>query len=1103
MQRLCAVVAWCTWLMWGGVSDVQAQASQPPLEIFAQTGHPTDRSDVALAVAPDGLRLASVSVDFPTVKIWDVASQREWRTLRGHSGGLWTVAYAPDGRLLASGGSDKTIRLWDAATGSALKVLEGHASWVAALAFTPDGRTVISSSADKTVRLWDVGSGQFRRSLPLPKGLLVGETHWFTALAVSADGRLVAAVGDPGAIVIWNLAAAPTAAPRLLKLAFNRGKPTRLALSPDGQRLAFIQQVDGVDRVHLWDVQTGRELATAQGARKSPTADSASLRSLAFAADGLVASDSDRSIHLWDADLRQPPRVIATTGVSWVGTDVAFMPGGQTIALATHDGMVSLWDRVSGRNVTRLGGVTSMVKSLALSPDGKTLVAGGRGRHLEQWSTADGRRVRRVPAFDDQIVQVAIAPNGASVMASCYGSCVRETQSSYRVRSWRLSDGQQVKDLNMLSPLAMAPDGKTYASFYPGSNSVPGIWRTHDDSMACKLPGRVGEEGWYYFAEFSPDSRYLAVGYQKGKVIVWDVPNCRHVRTIQTRSDGDGAPPVSFSPDSRLLSTGCASAGLSRCRDTAVRTYRVEDGQLVAEFNARGVAVYRLRHTPDGRLLIGAAGDEIKVWDAASGAERRSWTAHSGGVTELVLSADGRLLYTSGNDGSIRRWDLATATEQAQFISFSDGEWVVITPQGYYDSSERGDHYLNVRVGQQVFGMASYRERFYRPDVVRLALDGRTAAGSNLAQVGVAPQVSLLGVPETVQGDSLNLQIQVLDQGGGIGEVRVYLNGTAVQGRSTRNLQPEAAPAGLARPVRLNLPVRLLPGSNQIQVLAFNADGSMSGNPAKATVQSLQASGSAPVLPRLHALVVGIQEFENSRFNLKYTRVDAEAMQKALQARSQGLFGAVNIQLLTDRGQTTKEAIRAAFASMREQVAPDDVFVFYVASHGVIDGENLADMSYYLVTSNVGSAATRYLKRDALSQDELRSLIADVPATKKLVLLDTCHAGDVGSRLLGRGLEQDAAVKLLSRSTGVAVIAASTSAQQALEGHMGHGVFTYALLQGLSGKADAGRKGYVTPLSLADYVTEQVPELTERVFKMKQYPTFNIEGQPFPIVRTP
>jgi len=451
--------------------------------------------------------------------------------------------------------------------------------------------------------------------------------------------------------------------------------------------------------------------------------------------------------------------------------------------------------------------------------------------------------------------------------------------------------------------------------------------------------------------------------------------------------------------------------------------------------------------------------------------------------------------YTHDKQHKLELRSRKTKQPLADLYAFEDGEWIVITPDGYYNASANGDKHLNVRVGPNVYGIENYREAFFRPDLVKLALSGGSLQGyRTLADVKQPPKVSIVQTPVASATETFKLTLKLEEQGGGIGDVRLFLNGSAVLLDSSRSLK--AVQKDNSGAVYRNYTLKLSPGSNSIRAVAFNADNSMQSNDV---THQVQASFAVLRKPTLHALVIGINEYKNPKLALKYAVADANLFAETLKKTASGLFGQVVVTSLVTRETTTSANIVKEMERLRN-LHPDDLFVLYVASHGVVD-----DGDYYLITSNVGLTRTEKLKTDALTQATLTGLIANIPTTKKLIILDTCNAGAAGdaiqTAMLTRGMSEDTAMKILSRAVGSTILAAATSSQEALEGYQGHGLFTWVLAEGLKGKADKGKSGYIKTTDIADYVGEEVPNLAEKIFKRSQYPTISMSGQPFPVGR--
>jgi WD40 repeat protein len=678
-------------------------------EVRTYTGH--DDSVRHVAFSPDGQAAASAGYG-PSIRIWDPATGKDRLTLKAPGEDVTALAWSRDGKYLLAGyevkpGKDSAALLvcFDAKTGEVKRSDGDFRGRVSSLAFSPDGAILAAGMEDGQVRLW-----QYPGLVENPKQpaywMKQHDTGAVYAVAFSPDGKTLACA-SPDAIRLYATVL-PGAAfqlnnPRLTLPATAYTKT--LAFSKDGKAL-FGGAADGV--IRFWDPETGQPLGSFKG-------HSGEIRSLAFnpAGNQLASAGKDFTIRLWDFDIVLQARDLAHhDGPAW---SAAFSPDGTKVVSASADKTVKVWDLAGGKALLTLDGHHAPVTVALFSPDGKFIASAGSDKVLRLWDahtgtplhtgvghqgtitsldiSADSRRLvtgsadRRVKVWDagtgkellsiddnpSLVASVALRPDGKQIAVGNVDQtiCLYDAETGKLEHKW-------VAHAAAVNGVAYSPNGQLLAS--GGNDTLAKVWPLATPGQgAITLSGHTGPVSGVAFRK---DNQHLATGSADQLIKLWKVEGGAGKEVQTFRGHKDWVACVAFNKDGFHI----VSAGVDRLVKVWEITSR--DAPLLAEHTA---SVDAVAVSPDGKQIASGAQDKtIKLWDLATGAELATLHGHYDRVTAVTFAPVGKLLLSCGKDRAIRLWDPVafkeipkTAAQEQSFKGLMDrSPYLFVEPTG-------------------------------------------------------------------------------------------------------------------------------------------------------------------------------------------------------------------------------------------------------------------------------------------------------------------------------------------------------------------------------------------------------------------------------------
>ncbi|MGI9065944.1 MAG: caspase family protein [Pyrinomonadaceae bacterium] len=1105
-------------------STVEQQAREAKPELILQTGYGNFFGATRLVFSPDGRLLATATARNSTIKLWETATGRELRNLSsGTQGSMRTspfVAFSRDSRLLAATAGANLVKIWDVTSGRKLQTVEASQGLIAAwrsisfLAFTADGRKLVAIS--DAIRVWDVAT--WHELSALDTSSRVGFPDGEGCVAVSPDSQQLAiVVTEDSRPVVKFLDLTTGRQLRLVNLPNKSINNARVSYAPDGRLLvsAIVEK-----RVKLWELstkETERDLGR--------IAQDYGL--VTFSREGrLLALSEGDTVKVWHvANGREvsvfklpKPQMHSAQGQAVV----SLSDDGKIVATGGFGTPTVLWEAKTGKQLLRMNGRTNMAFRVAFSAEGTRLSSGGR----TTWDLRTGSGLRMVNGQSDKILGFP-SPDGRLLATFAMNSSsltILESPTGRELQTLAPSTG-----VGAVQRASFSPDGTMLVTTYiarekPTQGQMRGtrsesnenqttIWDVKTGSeLQTIMRGRVAID-----ARFNSDGHVLAILDSMGTVSLWDTATGNKLRDVTTNDRTVTS--FAFSPDGRTLAIGGENSSTNLETVGLAVFWDIASGRQVGVIE-HGKSVTQVAFSRDGRLLASSSTDNtIKIWDVGLQRELRNLVGHNASINSIDFSPNSRLLASASDDGSTFLWDTSTGEHLLTLISLDDGgEWMVVTPQGLFDGTPLSWNQILWRYNHDTFNVAPiewFFNEFYYPGLLADVFAGKRpyvaqdVSKKDRRQPTVKLALAHEEEPSPIASRTIKVKIDVTDalqdkdnpRGCGAWDLRLFRNGSLVKVWPGDVLNGRTA-------VRIEEEITIGAGANRLTAYAFNRDNVKSKD-AQLTVSgadNLRRGGTA------YIVAVGLNEYANAQYNLKYAVADAQSFSDELRLKLSQVsrFERVQIVPLINENATKANVLSALkrLAGTHEpptprtslpvldklkRAAPEDAVIIFFAGHGTAQAQHFYliphDLGYTGERTKLDEQGLRTILTHSISDMELEEAVEGVDAGHLLLFIDACNSGqalEAGEKRRGpmnsKGLAQ------LAYEKGMYILTAAQSYQAALEAaQLGHGLLTYALVEEGLKTAVADREpkdGVLRAREWLDFATERVPQMQEE--KMRQ-----------------
>ncbi|MDX1651355.1 MAG: caspase family protein [Brumimicrobium sp.] len=1045
---------------------------------------------------------------------------------QGHTDQINAIDVSPNERWMASGSNNKIVKIWDIPSSREFTTLGPNDGRINSLNFTPDNKLIAALINHGSIKVWNFVTNELVVEVPADYNA--------SGIEFSDDSRWMYYINENGYASRVKLQKESKGEVLTDQYAFHLNK------IPKTSKLTLL---DHKGKLHILDIETKeKSTLTLFDEFNFPFCPS----KISASGNYFYSGFNDDHVHIFDLSTGKKKWSIP---VSSKIQGVHFDEDNELIYITVHGKKLQIYN-------LKTETFTTLEENEPFSPTHFTvfhnneILATVHMKEIVFYNLKDLQPIKKFQPLISKMYNMTVSPNGDYLVAA---------NGKLNLAVWNLKQNKIERTLDGMFPCQFGTDGKLYAV---NRTLQIGIWNLESGEMVKQMEAG-GEILQALTVSF--DGKYLAgAGYQ-GKIRIWDLKDQKLIKTFQAHQGGIAD--LNFSPDGKRL----ASCGY----DANVRVWDWEKEKELVALTEQATMTSGVAFSPDGKYLASSAWDKtvyirdaktydsitaftahqntinsiafssdskylasgstnnsvweadnsVKLWEVPTGKLVCTFEGHLDGVNKVVFEPQTHRVYSCSNDGTLKLWNPDLCGVEATFTAAVGTDYIIFNKDYYYTGTKAALEGIAFKIDDRLYPFEQFDLIYNRPDIVAKTI-GKTPENlirayeyiyqKRIKKMGfkkgdldggfVVPQIIIDRdkLPYISEENEVTFTVTARDSVEILDRIQVYLNGVPYFGNEGISLKEKNIHS-----IEKDITIGLIQGMNKITVMSVNRAGAYS---LKESFKVIHEPKNL-LKSNLYVIGIGVSEYQNEKYNLTYPTKDVNDFVDQMKQNSE-IYKNIYIKTLTNE-EATQQNI-SELERFLSEANINDVVVIFIAGHGVLD----EDYNYYFGTYDMDFLNPA---EKGLAYESIEHLLTQVKAIKKLLIMDTCHSGEVDKdeiikdtspikededikfRSVATGYKEEDAFGLensremvenlfsdIRQGSGATVISSAGGAEFAMESDQWkNGLFTYCMLEGIkSGKADLNGDTKIEVDELRKYVYENVKELSNG----KQRPTTRIEN---------